>query len=468
VSLVTFPEEDIIYLFSDEKSSGLLYNADQRGGYCLLRMMDDGILRQIFSGNSRLFLLFILAFSINSPARDDKSPGRRSSDGSGPKILFNRIPTELGLSQNVITCRWQDKAGFLWFGTKDGLNRFDGYQFKVYRQNPNDPTSISDSSITAIFEDKKGRMWVGTENGLNLFDRTHEIFYRFLPDANNSNSLNHPRIREIAEDKQGAIWISTPNGINKLDFDGGENPQAGAKFSHFNHDPNNPESLSLVYTGQFTIDENGVIWILIGGTNKVYYLSPSENYAIKHVPIKGLKENQFFVKIYIGRNGKIWLATKDSIFELNPVTSETQIYEYDYLLSKTGMTIINSVLEDNNGNIWFGGYWGLARLNPSIKKFVFFPASDKENPENINPLLSYGVNSILEDRSGAIWFGTNGKGLIRFDRQAERFAHSGGQSAKLSLWRGTSVRTLVELDHETILLGSAGGGLLQINRTSNG
>ena len=100
---------------------------------------------------------------------------------SAPPIQFDRIPSELGLSQNLISAILQDRKGFLWFGTKDGLNRFDGYKFTVYRHDPYDSTSLSDSYITALLEDRAGRMWVGTlGGGLNLFDRATEIFHHCL------------------------------------------------------------------------------------------------------------------------------------------------------------------------------------------------------------------------------------------------------------------------------------------------
>jgi signal transduction histidine kinase/ligand-binding sensor domain-containing protein len=249
----------------------------------------------------------------------------------------------------------------------------------------------------------------------------------------------------------------------------------GAKFSHFNHDPNSidnlsivfrnkPESLSLVYTGQFAMDENGLIWSLLG---RLYYLSADENYAIKEFRLQMIKGEQDFIKIFTGRNGKIWLTTAKAMFEINSVTGETKVYEFDEQLAKAGMRIVNSVLEDNNGNIWFGGYWGLARLNPATKKFDSFLSGVVNKAENVNPLVRYGVNSLLQDRSGAIWIGTNGNGLIRFDRQAERFAHARENSTKSSVWGGTSVRTLLEIDDDTILLSSAGGGLFKVNRTTD-
>lgn len=414
-------------------------------------MINKRILHRGFSFKSRLFLLFVFAFLINSPAQNKVTP---------QKILFNQIPTELGLSQNVITCSLQDRTGFLWFGTKDGLNRFDGYQFKIYRQIPTDSSSISDSSITTIFEDSKGRMWVGTENGLNLFDRTHEIFYRILPDLNNPNSLSHQQIRSVAEDKQGAIWIATPNGLNKLELSDGENPLQNVKFIVFKGAPDGLDDANI---NQVVVDDNGVVFVKVD-SGKVFSLTANadnKNYKIKP---NFTPQNDYLLNFCLGRNGKIWEASKNGLYQWDIKTEQPIFHRFDAVLTKAGVTVVSQIIEDRNENVWFGGYWGLARFNQRTEKFDYFPSSDKENPEIVNPLLSFGVNSILADRSGALWFGSNGKGLIRYDRQAERFAHSREQSSKLTLWRGNSIRSLFETADGTLLFAAAGGGLFQLNR----
>src|SRR5262249_42511308 len=153
----------------------------------------------------------------------------------------------------------------------------------------------------------------------------------------------------------------------------------------------------------------------------------------KSFRIDGKESAESFKKFCTGRNRKIWLAHTTGVFEWNIATHQATFYKYNSALAQVGITLISAMLEDRNGNLWFAGYWGLARLNPRTEKFDFFPSSQNNNPEAVYPLLGYGVNSILEDRSGAMWFGTNGKGLARYDRQAERFAHSKEQSAKLSI-----------------------------------
>ena len=162
------------------------------------------------------FLVFLLYIS---PGRAQNVP-----------IRFKHFTTNHGLSQNNVTSVLQDSRGFMWFGTQDGLNKFDGYGFKIYRNNPNRAHSLSDSYIWKVFEDRQGRIWVGTDNGgLNLFDRTTDRFTRYINKPGDPKSLSHNKVTAIAQDRDGKIWVGTyGGGLNLFD------PATGT-FSRFVH-----------------------------------------------------------------------------------------------------------------------------------------------------------------------------------------------------------------------------------------
>lgn len=391
-------------------------------------------------------------------------PPRSQTISRSPKlhsILFNRIPSELGLSQNVINCILQDKAGFLWVGTKDGLNRFDGYQFKVYRYDPNDPTSISDSFITTLFEDHRGRLWVGTEKGLNLYNSQRESFYRILPDQNNQNSISYHQIRAIAEDQQGAIWIGTFAGdLDKLELHAGasENPLAGAQFTHITHYPNDPRSLGDNLVSQILVDDSGVIWVNAG--TEIYHLTADTanvHHAITRFSLP--EEPESFRGFCRGRNGKIWLAGSKGLFEWETAGRRAVFHPYQPPLFPS----LGTIIEDQNGTVWFGSRWGLIRFDSGENRFEVFQA----DPRAHNTILEYGINAIYEDTNGALWFGANGNGLFRYDSNAERFAHYKNRKAKLALWTGTSVRSLYETNDGDLLIGPAStAGIVKLNRAT--
>lgn len=132
----------------------------------------------------------------------------QSAQAQQQNVRFTYLTTNQGLSQNNVTCILQDKKGFMWFGTQDGLNKYDGYTYTLYRNDPRKPTSLSHNYIHTLFEDKQGQLWVGTDNGgLSLFNAHTETFtnYTHLPGV--KNSLSHNKVMAIVEDANGYLWV---------------------------------------------------------------------------------------------------------------------------------------------------------------------------------------------------------------------------------------------------------------------
>ncbi len=167
---------------------------------------------------------------------------------------FKRLTIDDGLSQSLVYTILQDDQGFMWFGTKDGLNRYDGYHFTIFRHNAYDSTSISGQEVKVLFIDRQRNLWVGT-SGLNRFDPQTETFLHYLHDPARTNSLSHNTVNAIIEDSTGALWIGTSQGLNRFIPDG------TAGFTHYFHQPDDPRSLSHSQITSLLIDRRGTLWV---------------------------------------------------------------------------------------------------------------------------------------------------------------------------------------------------------------
>lgn len=390
-------------------------------------------------------------------------------------LQFEQIPSELGLSQGLISCLFQDSHGFLWVGTKDGLNRFDGYNFKVYRTNSFDSTSISDNYIKSIFEDREGRLWVGTINGLNLFDREKERFTRILPRADDPNSLSHPEINDIIQASDGTLWISTNGGgLNKLLI----TPQ-GFKFSHIRKE----NGLGKDIVGFVVEDGSGDLWVKMEKLiQKIIFTKNTDQYRLASFDFSNFSEewqqkasiNQYLQqgkrherdeRIYTffkAQDGGIWFATAPGFVKWNPGNKAFKYFPG--LHSKNnGILVIEGTdygrgLEDSKGRLWVNGLRSMVVFDPQSLKFEGAYHTRMTNlPGNFYP----SVPSLIEGQSDVFWIGTNGYGLFKCTPDKTQFPHidfKGLPSDK------NSVRAIFPYGDQELLISLSSFELLHFDR----
>ncbi|MBL7948198.1 MAG: hypothetical protein JNN19_04345, partial [Bacteroidia bacterium] len=201
-----------------------------------------------------------------------------------PQLRFGRIGLERGLSQSTVFVTYQDSQGYLWFGTEDGLNKYNGYNFDVYKFDPTDTASISNNIVRCIHEDKDGDLWIGTDNGLNRYNRQNGSFTRFLNDPANARSLSNNLVSGIVQDKAGILWIGTANGLNALD------PATG-NFTTYRSTAGNPVTLSGNTISTLMADRSGTIWVGTSGSGLNAW-DPVSKKAIRYLAAPGqLSEN---------------------------------------------------------------------------------------------------------------------------------------------------------------------------------
>ncbi|CAM2009236.1 ATP-binding protein [Acanthopleuribacter pedis] len=369
-------------------------------------------------------------------------------------VKFERLGIEQGLSQNVVSAIHQDHRGFLWLGTQDGLNRYDGHEFVVYRPVPLDPGAISAANISSLAEDRGGRLLVGTlGGGLNVFDKARRAFTAYRHDPQRIDSLSNDLVRCITIDRQDRIWIGTDRGLNlflegedrflRFDLNQGSGDPAmvtairqradqslwvGTRnkglllfepnsarvlaFPTAHDDPLGPGSRQIL---ALALDADETLWL---GTDRGFAMLPDQGTRFTHLrlPIATETAHAPVIAVNVGGDGRIWLGSQQGLFRYYPDTGLFDRFTYDYNDPYSiSNDLVTTVLEDRNGLMWIGTEGGgLNKLNPAVEVFRLYRRGVGGKALGV-------VVGLQQDRNGAIWVGTDGSGLHRFDPQTERF-----------------------------------------------
>ena len=438
---------------------------------------------RLFASTARLFLigsalsLLFAACSGLSPAvtptavqaipttvapEEEEETLEISSPRMNSSLRFEHMGLESGLSQSVISVIFQDSAGFMWFATQDGLNRFDGYNVKVFRPDPDDPNSLSDRWITALYEDSQGYLWIGTRlGGLNRYDPESGDFTHYKHSLLSSNSLSSDNITDILQDKQGNLWVGTSDGLNRLEL-------RTDKFHHYR--ANNYTNLSSNSISVIFQDSHDVVWVgtTDNGLNRFdertgtftnYRYNPQELPKGSAEETNSISNNNIRDIVEDG-DGNLWIATANGLNVFNLQLELFSVHQHDfenqYSLSDNN---VQSLLIDSNGGLWIGTNKGLDYHIENSGLFIHFT----HNPGDINSLSNNSIISLYEDKGNVLWIGTYGGGLNKFNRNQSKFTYYQSNPDNPNSLSADLIFPIFIDRTGIVWIGTYGGGLNRFN-----
>ena len=333
-----------------------------------------------------LSLIFVNILSLRVSALGNKEKN----------INFKRITVEDGLSQTTVEYMFQDSKGYVWIGTDDGLNKYNGDKFEIYRYKADGENSISANYISAIIEDDEENIWVGTSIGLNKINTKTKEIKSYLSGVNGC-TLSNNNITEILIDSKKDMYVATEDGLNKYN-------KETDNFERIFYSNEEEKTLTNQFIYSIAEDSYGNLWVgTEDGLNKI---TRSNNEITKYYSDgtnKSISGN-FIFKLFADDKGTLWIGTYgEGLNKLNIATGEIEIYKnQEGDKNSISGNYIKYIMQDSRNIIWIATEKGLNRFDESEKKFMSY----KSKIYDLQTIISDNTLSLMEDSTGAIWVGT--------------------------------------------------------------
>ncbi len=378
-----------------------------------------------------------------------------------PPAHFHQISLDQGLSQVTVNTILQDNRGFMWIGTQDGLNRYNGYECTIFRPEDNNPLSLRHITINVLYEDRNGRMWVGTNGGgLSRFDRDTETFKHFISIKGDESTLGADYIGSILQDKSGTLWIGTlGGGLNRYD--------AGTStFKRYMVDPEDFQTLRNNSISTLAEDSAGNLWAGTWGAYIHRWDKKNGKCSFYEIPQEngtGSGGTREVTVIHEDKSGNFWVGAVDRglfIMDRENGSFTRVLFEHQDEDGGAGSeeitpSGITSLMETESGDIWVGTGTGLFVKHKGQDTWLHY-RHDRDHPKSLRDDV---VKCLYKDRSGMVWVGTRSTGVNLYKDIPPKFSlyrklpnDNKGLSSNL-------VRAIVEDNDGTLWIGTTGGGL---------
>lgn len=370
-----------------------------------------------------------------------------------PPPHFQRFAHERGLSNPTVTAAVQDRHGFLWIGTQDGLNRYDGTSFTVLRPVPGDTTSLATAWIATLAPSRSGAVWVGLLSaGIHRLDAAGGAPRRYRHDPADSSTLSSDQVTTILEARDGTLWVGTAKGLNAVDTATGHvrryRPALRTDSTQFTQDV-----LSLLEA------PDGALWV---GTRLGVYLFDRTTERFRELPVSVLTRE--VRSMALDSAGVAWVAFYDDLVALDARTHRV-LHQFrrrgaaSHPLLANG---INAMVAADSGTMWIGTDDGLIRMDPATVRF----SRHRPDPRNPRGLAGPIVRTLLVDRGGVLWVGVESHGLHRYAPSAVTFHLVGQDSARGAVLSDTYIRGIANDRRGNLWVATQRGGLNRVDAQS--